>query len=156
MPLPEKKYPPFEALQKIRHYCACRETTQKDVVGKLYRYGLSTVETENIVVQLIEEGFLNEERFACAYVREKFYFRKWGRRKILQELELKEVSHHHIKKGMQEIDPDEYEATMFDLIEKKKTQIRSDDHLEVRSKVGKYLIRKGYEPDLVWALLSKR
>ena len=95
-----KVYTPAQAFVKIASFCAYQERTQQEVRVKLYEYGIKTDEVEVIIVKLIEDNFLNEERFAKVYAGGKFRIKKWGRLKISRALEMKELSSYCIKSGL--------------------------------------------------------
>src|SRR6476620_10497067 len=93
-----------KALQKIKHYCAYQERNHKEVKDKLYSFGLYRQEVEALLSQLIEEGYLNEERFAIAFAGGKFRLRQWGRVKIQYELKQKGISEYCIRKALMSIE----------------------------------------------------
>ncbi|MBS9525379.1 RecX family transcriptional regulator [Litoribacter ruber] len=145
----QKKLTPSQAKVKIGAYCAYQERCQQEVRDKLYSYGLHSDEVEELISFLITEGFLNEERFAQAFVGGKFRIKKWGRNKILQELKLRKISPNCIKAGMKEIDPEEYWGTLKGVFEKKWDSLKDKDNYIKRQKVMKYLLSRGFEMDLV-------
>lgn len=147
-----KTYTPEQAYVKIRHYCAFQERTHQEVKMKLRGYGLAWTDIEQMISRLIEEGFLNEERFAAAFVGGKFRMKQWGRKKIEMELRKKQVSEYNIKKALRdEIDMDEYQKTIAKLIEKKWYSIKpADDTSYVKqAKTRSYLIQRGFENNLI-------
>jgi len=97
---------------------------------------------------------LDEERFACSFVRGKFRYKKWGRHKIQMELKRKNISPYCIKKGMMEIDEEEYIATLNSLIQKKWEQLKRGKDYEKKQKIAQFVIRKGYESPLVWEQIN--
>ena len=149
------KLTPGIAKQKIESWCAYQERSHFEVREKLYSYGLYSSEVEQIIASLITDNFLNEERFALAYVSGKFRIKKWGRVKIKQGLKQKRVSEYCIKKGINSIDPDEYEKTLYDLIEKKAASVKEKNEFKRKSKIALYAISRGFESDLVWEALKE-
>jgi regulatory protein len=147
------KYPPEELLFRIKVWCDLQERSQQEVRDKLYAWGLYRDECELTIATLIEENYLNEERFARAYVSGKFRIKRWGRNKILQGLKLKKVSSFCIKLGMHEINDEEYLQTMQQLLEKKWISISGGTAIEKQQKVGSYLLQRGFESELVWSAL---
>ena len=97
-----------EAIEKMKKYCAYQERSQSEVRQKLYSYELSNNEIENILCVLIEQNFINEERFAKTFARGKFRQKKWGKVKIKQHLKQKQISDYCIQTGLEEIDTDDY------------------------------------------------
>ncbi len=150
-----KIHSPAEALQKISHYCAYQERSHKEVRNKLYSYGLHKADVERILTQLITDGFLNEERFAKAFAGGKFRMKKWGRNKIIHELESQGITPRCIEKGLREIDEGHYRATVEKLIRNKLAHIEDSNLFKIRDKVARFVIGKGYEPELVWVILKE-
>lgn len=144
-----------EALEKLKYYCAYQERCHSEVRTKLLNLKVYGSELENIITALIDEDFLNEERFAQAYCRGKFYYKQWGRNKIVQSLKLKQVSDYCIRKGLKEIDEIDYKNTIEAIIEQKKQQLASEKNVYVKkSKIFQYLFRKGYESSLISSSLD--
>ena len=139
-----------EAFLKACSYCAYQERLQEEVRKKLQTYRLPANAIEEIISQLIEQNFLNEERFAKAYAGGKFRIKKWGRIKILKELEMRKVSKYCIKKGLEEITEEEYIKTLGEILTKKKSSLSIEKQYELNHKVAQYAIGKAYEPEMVW------
>jgi regulatory protein len=142
------------ALQKAANWCAYQERSQQEVRDKLYEWQMKTSEVEDIIASLIQENFLNEERFAFAYVSGKFKIKKWGKIKIKQGLKLKRVPDRIIKSALASIDEDEYLATLTELLAKKSDKEREKNKLKRQLKLLNYLYGKGYEKDLIFPLLK--
>ncbi|MFT4602018.1 MAG: regulatory protein [Arenicella sp.] len=102
-----------------------------------------------LISDLIVNKFLNEERFACAFVSGKFRIKKWGRIKIKQHLKQKRISDYSINKGIEEINEEEYLQTLQDLIESKSRLSKFKDKWDRRAKLTRYLNSKGYESYLI-------
>jgi regulatory protein len=143
---------PKQALPKLMKYCAYQERTHQEAREKLYELGVYGDDAEAVIVQLIEDNFLNEERFAKAFAGGKFRMMQWGRQKILHALKQKGLSDYCIKKGMAEIDEDDYLQTLRKLLEKKLASLQDKENnpLLLKQKMGMYAISKGYEAELVW------
>lgn len=134
-----------QALHKVARFCAYQERTQQEVRNKLYEYGLNQDEVEEVICELIAENFINEERFAQIYAGSKFRQKKWGRVKIRQHLKQKGLSDYCIKKGLTEIEEEDYRNTLTDLLIKKLPQIKARNLLEKKKKLSQYALGKGYE-----------
>ena len=145
-----KKYTPAQSLAKIQNYCAYQERSHKEVKNKLYEYGLYSNQVDEIVSQLITDGFLNEERFAKAYAGGKFRIKKWGRVKIKHELKALGLTKNCIQRGLNEIEQADYSKTLKTLLKKKLTESKEQNLFKKRDKVARFAIGKGYEPELVW------
>lgn len=144
-----KKLTPLVALEKLKNWCAYQERSQFEVRNKLYEYGVYKEDAENIITQLIQENFLNEERFAIAFARGKFRIKHWGKIKIRIELKQHKVSDYCIKKALNQIDGNEYFATLEKIIEKKKSEIKETNKIKKHYKIIKYAMSRGYEQDLI-------
>ncbi|MDT0643119.1 regulatory protein RecX [Zunongwangia sp. F363] len=149
-----KSYTLKEATLKLMQFCAYRDRSHKEVEEKLKEMNMIPAAQEQIIIQLMQEGFLNEERFARSFVRGKFRIKKWGRIKIKQELKLREISSPIIKIALTEIDEDDYFATLHELAEKKLSLIPEPNSFKKKKKLSDYLLRKGYEAHLVFDVSS--
>lgn len=146
----QKKYLTKEqAIQKLKQYCGYQERSHHEVVQKLWDLGVRKAEHDEIVSTLIEEDYLNEERFAKAFAGGKFRMLEWGRKKIYFGLKEKGVSDYNIKKGMKEIDEEQYQKTLHHLAKKKYAELKDDQYLVRKKKTMDYLMQKGFEPNLV-------
>lgn len=145
-----KRLSPTEALAKIQHYCAYQDRSHKEVKTRLYDYGLNESLVDELIAQLITEGFLNEERFAKAFAGGKFRMKKWGKLKIKNELEFLGLTKNCIQRGLKEIDSADYSKTLKSLIKKKSTEIKEENLFKKRDRVARFAIGKGYEPEMVW------
>ena len=147
----KKRLSKEEALQKLRHYCGYQERCHREVKEKLYSFGLNKQDVEDAISVLIEENYLNEERFAIAYAGGYFRSKQWGRVKIGYELKQKGVSEYCIKKAMKEIPEDDYLNTIRELITKKSDAIEDDglNQYARRQKIINYLLQRGFESQLI-------
>lgn len=150
----KKIYDKKSAKLKIEQYCAYQERSQQEVRDKLYDMGLHKEDVENIISELIDNNFLNEERFATTFARGKFRIKHWGRIKIKQHLKLKKVSDYCIKKALNLIEPNEYEKTIIQLIEKKNRELKESDAYIKKQKVIRYVVSRGFETDIVMSLID--
>ena len=146
----QNSYTVKEATFKLMQYCAYRDRSQKEVEDKLVEMRMIPAAREEIIIKLMQENFLNEERFARSFVRGKFRIKKWGRYKIKQELKLKEISLPIIKLAMTEIKENEYKSTLYHLAEKKLNLLSEPDKFKLKKKLTDHLLRKGYEASLVF------
>lgn len=143
-----------EAIEKMKKYCAYQERCQSEVRKKLFGCELTSDEIENILCSLIEQNFINEERFAKHFVRGKFRQKKWGKSKIKQHLKQKKISDYCIRIGLNEIDNEEYIATLSLVISKKEKLLLDDNKFVKKQKIAKYAVNKGFENNLVWDFLN--
>ncbi len=145
-----------KAKLKIASYCAYQERCQQEVRNKLYSYELYRDEVDELLAWLITENYVNEERFAITFAGGKFRIKKWGKFKITQALAQKDISDYCIKKALQEIGQEDYLATIASLADKKMAEysLRVSNPFQLRDKTAKYIISKGFEPNLVWQILK--
>jgi len=138
-----------QALQKLRQYCAYQERSHAEVIQKLWDLGVRKTEHDDVVATLIEEDYLNEERFAIAFAGGKFRMKDWGRKKILYALREKKVSEHNIKRALREINEEDYHKTLHAIAEKKWDTLESEPPVQRRKKLHDYLLQKGFESPLI-------
>lgn len=146
----QRSYTVDEALQKLMHFCAYRDRSQKEVEDKLNEMRMIPEAKEKIIISLMQENFLNEERFARSFVRGKFRIKKWGRIKITQELKRRGISNPIIKLGLSEIKESDYRKSLYELAEKKEEKISEPNLFKKKRKLADHLLRKGYETQLVF------
>ena len=152
----EKKYvSKDDALKKLQRYCAYQERCHQEVRNKLIDLGIYGDDLEDIIVDLITDNFLNEERYAKIYAGGKFRIKKWGRFKIKQKLKFKRVSAYCIKQAMLEIDEFDYIETLHKILKKKRKTERETNEFKLKGRLAKYAINKGYESWIVWEELKK-
>lgn len=151
----QKKYLTKEqAIQKLRQYCAYQERSHSEVKQKLWELGVYRSEHDDIIASLIEDDYLNEERFARQFAGGKFRMKDWGRKKIYYGLKEKGIGDYLIKKALKEIDDTAYRKTLSDLAEKKYTSLKGEQYLVRKKKTMDYLLQKGFEPELITAVLN--
>ncbi len=155
MPQQQKVYDIKEAKAKIEGFCAYQERTQKEVREKLLNWGILPSIADELIMELIQQNFLNEERFAKAFAGGRFRIKKWGRKKIALELKYRGVSDYCIKKGLAEISDADYMRTLRDMLEKRAIVTRDKNEFTRKGKIANYLIRKGFEAELVWDELNQ-
>lgn len=145
-----KTYTVDEATKVLENYCAYQERCHKEIEQKLYDLNMIPEVKEHIILHLLQHNFLNEERYAKAYVRGKFSIKKWGRVKIINQLKFKGISEYNIKSGLAEIDSNEYLRTLQAIAKKKLPLIKESNSYKKTSKLASFLISKGFESELVF------
>ena len=138
-----------QALQKLKHYCAYQERSHSEVKDKLYQLGVWKKDHDEIISGLIEQDYLNEERFAIAYAGGKFRAKQWGKVKIRYELKQKNVSEYCIRKALKQIDDEDYLSLINKLWKKKYLSLKGEQYLIRKKKTIDYLLSRGFERDLV-------
>jgi regulatory protein len=144
-----------QARLSIRRFCSYQERAQQEVRDKLYEYGMTKDEVEEILSDLISENFLNEERFALQFAGGHFRIKGWGKVKINHALKQKRVSAYNIKKALQSIDLDAYEKTLETLATKKWNSLKGERGLSKMAKTQAFLYQRGFEPQLIQPVIQK-
>ena len=142
-----------QAKIKAESYCAYQERSQFEIRNKLYEWGLHQKDVEEIISELIELNFLNEERFALAYSLGKFRIKGWGKNKIKQGLKLKRIPDKLIIKSLKSIEYDDYLMMLQKILQKKSNTISEKDPFKKRYLLTRFASSKGYESDLITDLL---
>ena len=138
------------AIQKIENFCAYQERCHEEVVSKLRTMKMNADEIDQIMVHLIAENFLNEERFACSFARGKHRIKHWGKIRITNELKFRNISQTLINTALKEITTEEYLDTFHALAERHWESIRENNTLKKRKKFCDYMLRRGFESNLVY------
>ena len=149
-----KTYTVNEAQKKLEHYCAYQERCHKEVRQKLRDMRMIPEAIDVIMVHLIQENYLNEERFAKAFVSGKFRIKKWGKNRLLRELKFRDISKYSIDSALKEIDLDDYYKTLDDLVQKRFDQVKEPNVYKKKKKVADYLLYRGWESALVYEKLN--
>jgi regulatory protein len=146
----KKTYTVEEALVKLQKYCAYQDRCHREVEQKLKQMHMIPEAIERVIVDLIQDNHLNEERFAKAYVRGKFSIKKWGKVRLTLELKQRQISQYVIKTALAEIDPEEYLQTFHKLAEKKALNMSESNPFKRKKKLADYLIYRGWESHMVY------
>lgn len=145
----ECKYSFLEAKARLEALCAYQERCSFELNNKMIKWKLGEDDRNALLAHLIENNFLNEERFAEAFVSGKVNIKKWGRVKIRQELKARRISDYSIRKGLESIDEETYWKNLLHLTERKVGSVKESDSYKKKMKVFRFLSSKGYETDLI-------
>jgi regulatory protein len=144
-----------QVLPKVRQYCTYQERCHSEVKEKLYSFGLYKKDIEQLISNLIEENYLNEERFAIVFAGGRFRIKHWGKMKIKYELKQKQVSEYCIKKALQEINSADYLKTLYKLAEGKLKLLKAEKNIFTKKKkLQDYLLQKGFEGQLIQTVIK--
>jgi len=144
-----------KARKKIWAYCAYQERCHKEVRNKLSEWGIWGDWQDELLVDLIENNFLNEQRFAIAFVGGKFRQKKWGRNKILRALKEKDISDYCIRKAFEsEVNEVDYMNTLEQVIQKKARLTKEPNVYKKKQKLAQHAMRYGFESHLIWEVLN--
>ena len=145
-----------EVLAKLEYYCAYQERCHLEVWQKLQEFTLSSQEKDEIIVALIQNNFLNEERFAMVFTQSKFHQKKWGKVRIKNELKGRQIAEILIQKALKAISPEAYETTFEQLAIQNWEQIHEPNLLKKKKKFCDYLLRKGWEHSRILDWLNEQ
>ena len=140
---------------KLEYYCAYQERCYKEVEEKLYSFKISPSEKEQILIYLIENNFINEERFAQSFVRGKHNYKFWGKIRIVNELKFRNISSKIIEIALKEIPETTYLENFHSLAEKNWKAITAPKGQKRSKKFVDFLLRKGYEANLIYEKLNE-
>jgi regulatory protein len=146
----KKTYTVQEATRKLEHYCAYQERCHQEVRQKLESLHMIPEVIDVIIVHLLDQNFLNEERFAKTFVRGKFKIKAWGRRRLTYELKKKDISKVNINQALAEIDITEYNEVLDVLAEKRANSLTETNKYKKKQKLIDYLLYRGWETHLVY------
>lgn len=150
----QKAFTVSEIRDKLAKYCAYQDRCHWEVENKLNEFHLIPEGRDEIIIYLIQNNFLNEERFAKSFVRGKFNQKNWGRIKIKSELKKRKIPSKLIDIALKEINSEDYFSRLEELFEKKKETLKSErESFKKKAKIRSYLLQKGYESDLILELL---
>jgi regulatory protein len=151
----QKSLTPELAYPKIKHYCGYSERCHYEVREKLFGMGLAKKDVETLLSRLIEEDYLNEERFAILFAGGHFRQKKWGRVKIIHALRQKRVSEQNIKRGLKEIKDADYLPALQKLAQSKWTSLKGEQYISREAKTSAYLQQKGYERPVIQDIIRQ-
>jgi regulatory protein len=141
-------------LDKAMAQCSRREFCIDDIRGKLSLWGLEKEDADKIIETLISEKFIDETRYASAFVRDKFKYNKWGRVKIVVHLRSKKIAEDKINEALSLIDNDQYIIFLRGLLESHRRTVKSKNNYDLKSKLMHYGLSKGFESSLLYEILN--
>jgi len=141
---------------KLTRFCLYRERCTSELMQKMYELEVKDSDRPGYIQQLIDEKYLDEERFVKAYVNDKIYLKKWGRRKIQAELSMKKIPSALVKKYLEEANDEIYIDNLTQLAEKKWNTLAKKTDREKQASLFRYMASKGYETDLVMDWMKER
>lgn len=155
-PKRKKKITPQDALMRLESLCAQSEQCTLDLRQKLYRWEISSGDSEKIIKKLIETRFVDDARFAVAYCRDKYRFNHWGRMKIVYGLRAKQIASNDIKEALNAIDEKEYMEILTSVVKSKAQTIKEVDTYEGRTRLFRSVASRGYESALIAKIIKDR
>ena len=144
-----------EARLKAEAYCAMSEHCTDDVCRKLEQWGAPLAEFDSILEHLKKEKYVDNRRYAIAFVRDKYRFNQWGRIKIAQSLRLKQIDSEEIKLAMEEVDEAEYLDILTSVIRRKLPAVKAVNDYERKGKLVRFAVGRGYEVEKILQCLNR-
>jgi regulatory protein len=151
----QKSYTVNEATKALEYFCAYQERCHKEVEKKLISIKMIPEARDHIILHLLQNNFLNEERFSKAFARGKFSIKKWGKIRITNELKFRDISVYNINSALNEINDDDYIDTLNTIAEKKIPLIKDTNKYTKKNKLSTYLMSKGYESHLAYKVVNE-
>jgi regulatory protein len=143
-----------EIKRKLENYCVYQDRCHKEVEQKMREFRLIPEAKEMILLSLMQDNFLNEERFSKSFARGKFRIKNWGKQRIVRELKFRDISVYNIKTALKEIDEDEYLKTIYRIAENRNEVISEPNIYKRKKKLIDFLMRKGFENDLIFKTVN--
>jgi len=151
---PDKPLTPDQVLDKIAKYCAYQERCVKDVRDKLKTFDIPQKEKDEILDYLLDNRFVNDERFAKSFVRGKINQSGWGVNKIRFHLIQKGIDKEIIDEALGQTDKETYRQRLIDILKTKSKTVKAANDFEKKRKLAAYAMQKGFEGNLVWDILK--
>ena len=151
---PDKPLTPDQVLDKMAKYCAYQERCVKDVRDKLKTFDIPEEEKTKILDYLLDNRFVNDERFAKSFVRGKINQSGWGINKIRFHLIQKGIDKDIIDEAIGQTDNEVYRQRLIDILKAKSKTIKAESDFEKKRKLAAYAMQKGFEGNLIWEVLK--
>ena len=144
-----------QALSRAAALCSRSEHSIADIRHKLRQWGVAPSDTDQIIDQLIDEKYIDEQRYAIAYVRDKYHLQRWGRVKISTMLHLQHISQTDIAQALNEIDPQEYHDNLVHTLQSKRRTLKDQDPRIIRDKLLRHAATRGYEAEEIIKIIEE-
>lgn len=144
-----KKVSPEQALVRLEELCVRAERCEAELRRKLMQWAIVPADADSIIASLRARRFLDETRFAAAFVRDKYRFGKWGRRRIVMALRQKNIQSDDIDRALGDIDEEEYRQILAALLRYKAKGMARPLEYDDRNRLFRFAVGRGFEPDLI-------
>ena len=146
---------PPEALHRAAALCSSAEHCTADIREKLARWGVTEADSRTIIDRLVQERFIDEQRYAVAFVKDKFRFSGWGRIKMRYALQQKRIDGSDIDHALATLDEEQYNDRLLELLQAKSRSLRDDDPEARRAKLFRFATSRGFESALIFNALKQ-
>ena len=138
-----------EAYLQLAALCAQAEHCQQEMRDKMKRWELDETAQNRIVARLVKERYIDDERYARAFIKDKIRYNKWGRRKVQQALWLKHIDADIQQRVLDEIDEKEYLDVLRPLLKQKRKSIKAESDYELNQKLVRFVLGRGFGFDII-------
>ena len=138
-----------EAFLQLATVCAQAEHCEKEMRDKLKRWGIDESAQDRIIQRLINERYIDDERYARAFVKDKIRYNKWGRRKVQQALWLKHIDPEIQQRVLNEINDSEYLNVLRPLLRQKRKTVKAESDYELNQKLVRFALGRGFTFDII-------
>ena len=145
----KKETTALQAYQKLAALCARSEHCQQEMLDKMRQWGVSDEDQAKVMARLIKEKYVDDERFAHAFVYDKIRYSKWGLRKVEQALWMKRIDEHISKSILDEVDDEEYLQILRPLLKQKSKSVTGRNEYERTMKLIKFALGRGFTMDII-------
>jgi regulatory protein len=142
------------AVKRAMALCARREMCLSDIGHKLTAWGVEDKDKQKIIDRLVREKYIDERRYAMAFVKDKFRYNKWGKLKLSSALKMKEIPYETIKEALDSIDENLYLKELKSIIANHRKNLKSKSSYDLKGKLYRHCISKGFESHLIYDLLN--
>jgi regulatory protein len=143
------------ALKKAMALCASREYCSEDIRIKLDSWGIKSQDADKIINKLIGENFINEKRYAEAFVKDKYHHNKWGKVKIASHLRMKRIAAEVIDAALATVDEDQYKQSIRDILSSHRKFIKAKNQYDLKGKLLRFGLSKGFESHILYDILNE-
>jgi regulatory protein len=143
------------SLNKVMALCARREYCSGDIRAKLESWGLNNQDIKSVINTLIKDNFINDKRYAEAFVKDKYRHNKWGRIKIAAHLKVKNIAPELIGAALDYIDDDQYRKMIRDTLDSHRKFIKAKNQYDLKGKLLRFGLSKGFESHLLYDILNQ-
>jgi len=150
----KKEMTGLQAYQKLTDLCARSEHCQHEMTEKMRQWGVSDEEQAQVMERLINERYIDDERFTRAFVNDKIKYNKWGRRKVEQALWLKRIDAEISQRVLDEVDDAEYLSILKPMLKQKRRSTRAESEYELNVKLIKFALSRGFTMDIIKQCLN--
>lgn len=142
------------AYLQLAQFCARGEHCQYELTEKMRRWGMSDEAQARVMARLVGERYVDDERYAQAFVRDKIRYNKWGRRKVEQALWAKHIDDDIRERVLGEVDADEYVSVLRPLLQQRRRSVKADSDYELNQRLVKFALSRGFTFDIIRQCIS--